>query len=120
MNQIAVADLARHCRSSRALLLDVRDPWEAELAALQLPDVPHKHIPLSDIRAVKVVDVHPTRDFGGWGWRWAGDGRSGIVLQVGPGIEVTQSSGRRFIVTVDDATTGAGVLAALIRRNARS
>jgi rhodanese-related sulfurtransferase len=60
MNQIAVADLARHCRSSRALLLDVRDPWEIELAALQLPDVPHKHIPLTEIPD-RLDELDPTQ-----------------------------------------------------------
>ncbi len=81
---------------------------------------PRKRIPLANIRSVKVVDVNPTRDFGGWGWRWTGDGRSGIILRGGPGIEVTQKSGKRFVVTVDDAKTGAGVLAALLTQNARN
>lgn len=79
---------------------------------------PRKRIPLSEIRSVAVVDVHPTRDFGGWGWRWAGGGRSGIILRAGSGIEVTQSNGKRFIVTVADAATGAGVLVALLHQNA--
>ncbi|HNP15651.1 MAG TPA: hypothetical protein PKI99_04265, partial [Terrimesophilobacter sp.] len=79
---------------------------------------PRKRIPLTEIRSVAVVDVHPTRDFGGWGWRWAGGGRSGIILRAGSGIEVTQSNGKRFIVSVADAATGAGVLVALLRQNA--
>ncbi|MEO6941681.1 MAG: DUF1648 domain-containing protein [Terrimesophilobacter sp.] len=80
---------------------------------------PRKRIPLENISSVRVVDVHPTRDFGGWGWRWAGDGRSGVIMRPGPGIEVTQKNGKRFIVTVDDATTGAGVLVALVKQRAR-
>lgn len=80
---------------------------------------PRKRIPLDDIRSVQVVDVNPSRDFGGWGWRWAGQGRSGIILRAGEGIEVTEAGGRRFVVTVDDAATGAGVLAALIAQRAR-
>ena len=75
---------------------------------------PLKRIPLRDIRAVQVVDVHPTRDFGGYGWRWTGGGRSGVILRAGSGIEVTASSGKRFVVAVDDAETGAGVIAALL------
>ncbi|HEY9497536.1 MAG TPA: DUF1648 domain-containing protein [Terrimesophilobacter sp.] len=81
---------------------------------------PRKRISLDRIRSVRVVEVHPTRDFGGWGWRWAGDGRSGIVLFSGQGIEVTQLNGKRFVVTVEDAKTGAGVLAALLARRSRS
>ena len=80
---------------------------------------PRKRIPLESIRSVTVVDVNPTRDFGGWGWRWSGDGRSGVILRSGAGIEVTQTSGKRFVVTVDDATTGAGVLTALMAQRAR-
>lgn len=75
---------------------------------------PVKRIPLEDIRTVQVVDVTPTRDFGGYGWRWTVDGRSGVILRAGSGIEVTASSGKRFVVTVDDAETGAGVIAAML------
>lgn len=79
---------------------------------------PVKNIPLTDIRTVQVVDVTPTRDFGGYGWRWTVDGRSGVILRAGPAIEVTAASGKRFVVTVDDADTGAGVLAALLKQHA--
>lgn len=75
---------------------------------------PSKRIPLHDIRTVQVVDVAPTRDFGGYGWRWTTEARSGVILHAGIGIEVTASSGKRFVVTVDDAETGAGVIAALL------
>ncbi len=77
---------------------------------------PRKHIGLGDIRSVSVIEVQPTRDFGGWGWRFAGGGRSGVILRAGAAIEVTQANGRRFAVTVDDAKTGASVLAALAHR----
>ncbi len=80
---------------------------------------PRRLIPLADIRSVLVVEVRPSRDFGGWGWRWGGNGRCGVILRAGEGIEVTQSSGKRFVVTVDDAATGAAALAALLRQNAR-
>ncbi len=78
---------------------------------------PRRRIPLDRITEVAVVDIDPTREFGGWGWRWSGDGRSGIILRAGEGIEVTQSNGKRFVVTVDDAKTGAGVLAALLQKH---
>lgn len=77
---------------------------------------PRKFIPLAEVAAVDVVDVHPARDFGGWGWRTGGRKRSGIILRPGEGIEVTQSNGTTFVVTVDDASTGAGVLEALRTR----
>lgn len=80
---------------------------------------PRKSIPLDDIRSVQVVTVNPTRDFGGWGWRWGGNGRTGIILRAGDAIEVTTTDGKRFVVTVDDAVTGAGVLVALSAQRAR-
>lgn len=81
---------------------------------------PRKRIPLERITSVSVVDVNPSGDFGGWGWRWTADGRTGVILFTGPGIEVTQSNGKRFVVTVPDASTGAGVLAALVAKRSRS
>src|SRR5690554_2531428 len=75
---------------------------------------PRVTIPLSDIRAAQVVEVNPSADFGGWGWRWDGAGRSGIIMRRGQALQVTRSSGKKFVVTVDDAATGAAVLAALL------
>ena len=49
MKQLAVQHLHAHCTSSQALLLDVREPWEIETAAIGLPGVPFKHIPMSRI-----------------------------------------------------------------------
>lgn len=75
---------------------------------------PRVRIPAEDIAAVQVVEVNPLGDFGGWGYRWAGGGRSGVVMRAGEAIEVTRRrSGKRFVVTVDDAQTGAAVLAAV-------
>jgi rhodanese-related sulfurtransferase len=49
MRQLAARDLQAHCRATPSLLLDVREPWEVETAALRLPGVPFKHIPLGRI-----------------------------------------------------------------------
>lgn len=49
MKQLAVQNLQAHCTAARALLLDVREPWEIEVASLSLPGVPHKHIPLGHV-----------------------------------------------------------------------
>ncbi|MCU1582366.1 MAG: hypothetical protein JWO01_1754 [Microbacteriaceae bacterium] len=75
-------------------------------------------IPIDDIRSVNVVEVNPTADFGGWGYRWAGHGRSGIIMRSGAAIEVTRTSGKRFVVTADDSATGAAVLAAFLAHRA--
>lgn len=49
MKQLDVQDLITLCTSSQALLLDVREPWEIELASISLPDVATKHIPMGSI-----------------------------------------------------------------------
>lgn len=71
---------------------------------------PRVSIPAAEIAAVRVVDVDPTADFGGWGWRWAPGRRTGIIMRRGAAIEVTRRDGRRLVVTVDDADNAAAVL----------
>lgn len=46
MEQLTVQDLRTLCESRETLLLDVREPWEVEQAALHLPGVAFKHIPM--------------------------------------------------------------------------
>jgi hypothetical protein len=77
---------------------------------------PRVSIPASEIRDVAIADVNPSADFGGWGWRAGSGGRSGIILRAGEAIEVTRANGKRFVVTVDDASTGAAVLAGIAAR----
>lgn len=71
---------------------------------------PRWDVPASDITDVQVVEVDPMTEFGGWGVRIGLDGRMGVVLRAGEGIQVTRRKGRPFVVTVDDATTAASVL----------
>lgn len=49
MKQIAVQNLIPHCTASQTLLLDVREPWEVDLAAIRLADVPQKNIPIRSL-----------------------------------------------------------------------
>ena len=37
MKQIAVQDLTAHCAAQSTLLLDVREPWEVEMASIKVP-----------------------------------------------------------------------------------
>lgn len=76
---------------------------------------PSTRIRLSDIAKVEVLDVDPLRDFGGWGWRIAVDGRRGVVLRAGRALQITRVGGRRFAVTVDGADDAAAVLEGLRR-----
>jgi hypothetical protein len=77
---------------------------------------PRVVIPVEDIAEVRVVDINPSADFGGWGWRWALGRRTGIILRHGPGIEIARHDGRRFVVTVNEAAVGAGVVKTLTAR----
>jgi hypothetical protein len=78
--------------------------------------VPRFHVPLGDIESAARVDVNPMGEFGGWGLRSSTGRRFGVVLRSGEAIEVLSRSGKRFVVTVDDAGTGAALLEALVDR----
>ncbi|MGW5387425.1 hypothetical protein [Nocardia sp. NPDC003963] len=67
-----------------------------------------------DITEVSAEGISPLR-YGGYGIRVI-PGATAVVLRAGPGIVVTRRSGRRFVVSVDDAETGAGVLAGVVAR----
>lgn len=83
------------------------------LRARSLLGWPSNHIPLERIAKVETVQLDPLREFGGWGWRLSTDGRRGIVLRAGEALQVTQTNGRVFVVTVDGATDAAAVLETL-------
>ncbi len=86
-------------------------------SAVSVAGWPAIRIPLADISAARLIEVNPVGDFGGWGWRLAG-GRTGIVLQAGPALEVARRNGRALVVPIDDAETAAAVLqAALAQRD---
>ncbi|MBN9140020.1 MAG: DUF1648 domain-containing protein [Micrococcales bacterium] len=75
---------------------------------------PRRRIRVADIESVKTVQVEPLAEFGGWGWRWTPVGGLGVVARAGEGILVVLRDGRRFTVTVDDAETGAALLAGYV------
>ncbi|MGJ0387561.1 DUF1648 domain-containing protein [Microbacterium sp. CGR1] len=91
----------------------------ASAAGLRVRSVagwPRVDIPATEVASTRAVQVDPFAEFGGWGYRFGMDGRRGIVLRKGDALEVTRTSGRVFVVTVDDAATAASVLAAAARR----
>jgi rhodanese-related sulfurtransferase len=49
MKQIAVQDLTAHCAAQPTLLLDVREPWEVEIASIQLPGAATLAIPMNEV-----------------------------------------------------------------------
>lgn len=77
---------------------------------------PRVRVPLDEVEDVAVVGVRPFGDFGGWGLRTTIDGGVGLVVRAGDAIEVRATRGRRYVVTVGDAATGAALLATLAGR----
>lgn len=76
-------------------------------------------IPIAEIADVRTSTVEPFAEFGGWGYRISPDGRRGIVTRAGEALEITRTNGKVFVVTVDDAHTGARVLRAHLDKHAR-
>lgn len=77
---------------------------------------PGTHVPADEVERASVAEVHPIRQFGGWGWRVGRGGRVGVVLRSGAGLLVERSGGRSLVVTVDDAATAAALLNTLADR----
>lgn len=79
---------------------------------IRLGGIPIRTYRLSSISSARAIDLEPTQ-WGGWGWRFT-PGQSAIVLRRGDAVELTFRSGRRFAVTVDDASTGAALINGLV------
>ncbi|MFJ4224501.1 DUF1648 domain-containing protein [Microbacterium sp. NPDC089695] len=80
---------------------------------------PRVEIPVSEVTAVRAVDVSPFGEFGGWGWRISVDGRTGIVMRRGPAVEVSRRDRRPFLVTIDGAEEAAALLQAYLDERPR-
>lgn len=85
------------------------------MARSRLPR-PRVLVPLEEVEEAVVVQVNPLREFGGWGIRTGVGGRIGVVMRGGEALEVVRTGGRRVVVTVDDAATGAALLNTLAAR----
>ena len=77
---------------------------------------PRGHIALDKITGAGVVEVSPA-DFGGFGVRIT-PGVLGLIMRQGSALEVTHGK-RRFVATVDDATTGAGLVLGYLQNGSR-
>ena len=85
-------------------------------AARALLGWPRIRIPLDEIESARAVEISPFGEFGGWGWRIAVDGRTGIVMRRGSAIEISRRDRRPFIVTIDGAEEAAALLQAYVDR----
>jgi hypothetical protein len=81
---------------------------------------PRTTIPLRNVTSASSIDVRPM-EWGGWGYRGSLRlfGRAAAVLRKGPGIRVDLVGGKSFAVTIDDASTGAGLLNDLADRQSK-
>ena len=75
----------------------------------------HVRFPLERIRHADAIDVNPWR-WGGWGYRGSVRvfKRAAWILHRGEGIKLDLVGGGWFVVTVDDAATGAAALNELL------
>ena len=77
---------------------------------------PRFTVPLNDVQAATSIDASPTSGFGGWGLRWGGPGRFGIILNSGKALEIRKKSGGSLVVTTAQSHQGAALLNSLARR----
>jgi hypothetical protein len=77
---------------------------------------PRFHVPLENVASATSTVVNAFTEFGGWGVRLGRSGGWGVIVRTGEAIEVDRHKGAPFVVTVDDAATGAGLLTSLARR----
>lgn len=73
--------------------------------------LPRLTIRLDRIESIEAIDVNPWR-WGGWGYRGALRmfKRAAWIVRAGPGLKLSLTGGRTFVVTVDDAAEGAAAL----------
>lgn len=76
---------------------------------------PRVTVGMDQVTSAEAVRIDGLSEFGGYGVRMA-PGAFGVVLRDGEAIQVERSTGRRIVVTVDDAATGAALLNALKAR----
>lgn len=98
-----------------AVLVLTMTTWQVQVDARGLTargtlGWPRQHVPAGEVERADVTTVRPFAEFGGWGLRTTVSGTVGVVVRTGEAIAVERSGGRRFVVTVDDAATGAALL----------
>ncbi|CAN5256965.1 hypothetical protein BH11ACT5_BH11ACT5_19220 [soil metagenome] len=78
--------------------------------------VPRFTVPIENVEAAASVPSGATGGFGGWGLRWGGPGRVGIILGSGEALEVHKRDGGAIVVTTADSERAAALLNSLARR----
>lgn len=111
---LVVVGVALACAATLSFAVRVDATGVTWRSALGLP---RGHVAMSEITGAAVIDVSPA-DFGGFGIRLT-PGALGLVMRQGSALEVTHGK-RRFVATVDDAATGAGLVLGYLQDDSRS
>jgi hypothetical protein len=84
-------------------------------ASMGLFGFPRVNLPLDRIVQASALDIRPSK-WGGWGYRGSLKvmKQAAMVIRGGDGIRLDLTGGLVFVVSVDDAATGASVLQAAI------
>lgn len=83
---------------------------------VRLGGIPIRTFPLDRISSARAISVEPDA-YGGSGWRTT-PGQSALILRGGEAMAITLRDGSQFVITVDDAETGAALLNGLLDRDA--
>ncbi|MCP2256508.1 hypothetical protein LX15_000191 [Streptoalloteichus tenebrarius] len=69
--------------------------------AVRLVLVPfvRRTVALRDVESVELSQTDAMREFGGWGYRFAGGGKVGFVLGSGPAVRMTTRNGRTYVIS---------------------
>ncbi|MCU1580072.1 MAG: hypothetical protein JWP19_2276 [Rhodoglobus sp.] len=73
-------------------------------------------IPTDRVLSARTVTTSAIRDFGGYGIRWAGRGRFGVITRSGEALEITRHNGSSLTVTVAHADVAARLLNSFVER----
>jgi hypothetical protein len=73
-------------------------------------------IPMAQVRSARTVTTAAIRDFGGYGIRWGGRGRFGVITRSGEALEITRHNGSSLTVTVSHADVAARLLNSFVER----
>jgi hypothetical protein len=66
-------------------------------------------LPMRAVRTISAIDVPPTV-WRRWGWTWVPGRSRAIIVRSGPALSIELTSGRRFVVSVDDPDQAVAVV----------
>lgn len=77
---------------------------------------PRMQIKAEEIDSASVAEVHPMRDWAGWGLRFNAKGDTGIVLRSGTAVSIKKKNGRRTVITARDSEQAVAALNSVLHR----